>query len=328
MKIYFEGIEVDHDSGIGLSTDATIFTDNFKLGETVCREIDLDVLLDGVPNSPTVVRFTDDNNNPLYYMHVDSVDDSDYTYYHYVLLDSMVLLNKSVDFSTCTIVGDALNLIITTFGLNSVSGLQSIITNQEFPWDGYSSPRDVVGWIAEANGGYAYIDANNNLVFKHFSSSVIDTVSDESCSDFRLGAHHNITRVVFDNGVVHYEAGTNTGDTVYIDTENVLFSDDATTNIQSLVTYVAGFVSGLEFYNLSVENCDLANAMVGDIIEVAGFKTFCQERYAYNGEWIGGYEFEVNTEEQEETQVFMKWSCTAGTNQGRKDPKITHNYLM
>ena len=98
MKIYFDGIEVSEDYVISLTNDATLFTDKFYLGATVCREVSLEVLAEGVQNNPQNVVITDDSDTPLYFLHVDNIDNDDYTFYRYTLLDSMVFLNKSIDY--------------------------------------------------------------------------------------------------------------------------------------------------------------------------------------------------------------------------------------
>lgn len=303
IKVYFEGEYILDDYIIALQNKATLFNDKFELGCTVARNIELEVLRDGVTNNPLTVTFTDENNNPLYYMYVDSVDDADYTYFHYTLMDSMVLMNATVDLSACTTVNEAMHVLMTTFSLAGVNGIPSNIANLEFVWDGYASAREVVGWVAEACGGYAYIDASNNLTFKAFDATPVAQVDEESCSDIRVGSEHNITRVVCDNGIVHCEAGTDTGETVYLNPDNVLFNDNSSMSIQSLVDYISGFVIGLDIFNIEVGQCEVANAIVGDVIEIAGYKTICQEDYTYNGVWTGGYSLDIATNEQEETKV-------------------------
>ena len=175
------------------------------------------------------------------------------------------------------------------------------------------SPRDFIGWIAELNGGYAYIDENGRLQFSKYKTYV-DSIDKEDCSTYKVGVEHKITRVVYNN-LVLYEAGDKTGDTVYLNPNNRLFTDTDSSpiKIQTAVQHIYDIIKNFTFYNLSVEKCPIKERYkvnntykwlrAGQVIRIGDKPTIVQINWNYNGVWLGGYDLQIQSVKEQETNV-------------------------
>ena len=303
LNLCFDSVPIDEDAIIGMHVKTPVFDKTFKVGLTICRSATLRVLKSAVASMPSAVSFDLPGDLPVLY--VDSVDDTDDTYYEFSLVDSMVQLNRVIDFSLCTTLGDVLDLLQSDYGFthifNGVSNAYiSYIRAFAFSWDGYTTAREVVSMIAEAFGGYA-IFSDKEINFNRFDTTPIHTILIGSVGDIVVGEQHTITRVVYDNGVAFYEYGTDTGDTVYISPNNVFFGD---ANTQTRLDDVGDQIIGLTFESIKVNNAPIPDfTCAGDYIAIGTHKFFVQEDWDYNGSWLGGYEFEIQTQQQEETDV-------------------------
>ena len=103
-------------------------------------------------------------------------------------------------------------------------------------------------------------------------------------------------------GTLHYEYGDETGNTLYLDGENVFLTDAS--EVEAIYNDIKNFV----FYSYETSNCPISDGvMAGDIITFSDgtntYPTIAQYDLEYFGGWIGGYSLSVNTERQEETQI-------------------------
>lgn len=89
--------EISQDAIIGLGYISNLFTKTFKLGSTVCKNYWLEILKEGVPYiEPDEVHIYD-GETLIDKLYIDSVDNTDESYYHYELLDGMIKLNSVYD---------------------------------------------------------------------------------------------------------------------------------------------------------------------------------------------------------------------------------------
>lgn len=307
MRVFFDNVALDDSAILKCDMYAKLFGDTFKLGSTVCREVELWVEKSAITSHPNLVEPKDDLGNRIAYLHVDQMDDTNDFYYAYKLLDSMVLLNQNVDWGEIdpqtinnylTYIGQKFNVgipAIPKYGTMLIDNIDNTVT-----------PRDFIGYVAELLGAYAYIDENNSIQFGQFSDTPIRTIDLDTCSDFKLGAHHQITRVVYDN-LIHYEYGTSEGDTLYLNKDNVLLADwDSENTLDNMTEYVYTQIKDFEFNNVVVTECpiiDVLPSTVGRVINIGTYPTIIEHNYRYNGDWRGGYSIELKTEQQQETSV-------------------------
>lgn len=103
-------------------------------------------------------------------------------------------------------------------------------------------------------------------------------------------------------GALKYEFGNDSGNTLYLNPENVFITEES--EVQNIYYDIQGF----EFYSYETSNCPIDyDIKVGDIITFTDgeneYPTIAQYDLEYFGGWIGGYNLKVNTERQEETKI-------------------------
>lgn len=319
MVIQLDGnITVNSDYVMGLSQSSNVFSNSFRLGSTVCRsfELKIDKAIDSsFPNgfTPATAALYDDST--LYAsLVVDEIDDSNDKYYALTLTDKMVRLAE-LDNSGWFVSGATLQTLIdnicTYYSLGTAPSV-SPFSPLAISWNQDMTARDLVGYTAELLGGYAIITPSGSLSFKRFSPVITaaDTIAVEDCDSFKVGQQITITRVVYDNGIVKYEAGNENGQTLYLNTDNFLFTDSASTNItiEYQTQYIYSIVNGYSFYNIKVGKCPCDDSVLpGDRIDFTlnnnTYNTIAQIEWEYNTMWLGGYELDVDNTIQEETKL-------------------------
>jgi len=320
IKIYFDEILIDEDSYVELTNDYKLFTDNFYLGSTASNTFKLSVAKSAVSSHPTEVKITDDTNT--YYLIVDKISEEK-NFYIYDLVDKLVLFNFNynakplIDLGTTTL-SDILADICTQAGVVLDSTL-TLINDIEVTWyDNTLLARDYLSFIAELQGGYARIlDDGKLTIVKHKMTSQ-STIQIDACEDFVVGERKQISRVVYDNGIVKYEYGDETANTLYINPNNVYITDT------TVVSNIYDEVVGLEFYLVETGRCQLdPSVRAGDIITFTdgtnSYLTIAGYSASYGGgNWLGNYSLNVASKQQEETQVI-------GLNTELKSIKTTIN---
>lgn len=310
MKIYFDNVLINEDAYAGLENTHKLFTDNFYLGSTASNTFKITVAKTSVSSHPSEVKITDDTNT--YYLIVDKVTEEK-NFYVYDLVDKLVLFNFNYDASVLidaraaeeqtTTLTDILTDMCSKAGIEIDENL-TLINDIEVTWyDNTLLARGYLSYIAELQGGYARIlDDGKLTIVKHKMTSQA-TLQIDNCEDFILGEKKTISRVVYDNGIVKYEYGDETANTLYINPNNVYITNT------TVVSNIYDEVVGLEFYLIETGKCRLdPSVRAGDIITFTdgtnSYLTIAQYSGSYGGgHWLGNYSLNVASKQQEETQV-------------------------
>ena len=304
LQVYFNDTLIDEKYYTGLTNNNELFNESFKLGATACNQYKLKIAKEGVVNQPTIISLRD-NGIEFARVTVDNIEEQDYEYV-YTLTDKMVDLNFNYDASEIFVNGST-TLYNIVLDICTKVGLVLGTTNfrgydKTINWyDNTRTARDYIGFIAELNGGYARIE-NNTLYFKKQKSSSAKTISIDDCENFNIGEYHKITRVVYELGALKYEYGDETGNTLYLNGDNVYITE------QSEVEAIYNDIKNFEFYSFSTSNCPLDyDIKIGDVITFTdgsnNYPTIAQYDLEYFGGWIGGYNLDINTKKQEETKI-------------------------
>ena len=287
-----------------LTNSFDLFNENFKLGTTPSNMYSLNLAKEGVETEPSKVLLKD-NGNTFAELEVDNIEEQDYEY-AYTLTDKMIDLDFYYDASEIftngsttlyNIVMDICTKVGLTLGTTNFRGYDKSIN-----WyDNTRTARDYIGYIAELNGGFARIE-NNTLYFKKQKANSVKTISIGDCENFNIGEYHKITRVVYELGAVKYEFGDETGNTLYLNPDNVYITEES--EVQAIYNDIKDF----EFYSFSTDNCPIDyDVKAGDIITFTdgtnNYPTIAQYDLEYFGTWLGGYNLDINAERQEETQI-------------------------
>lgn len=310
IKVYFDDTLISDDSYVALSNDYKLFTDNFYLGSTASNTFKLSVAKSAVSSHPAEVKITDDTNT--YYLIVDKIYEEK-NFYVYDLVDKLVLFNFNYNAKTLidaraaeeltTTLSDILADMCTQAGVTLDSTL-TLINDIEVTWyDNTLLARDYLSYIAELQGGYARILDDGKLTIVGHKMTSQATLQIDNCEDFILGEKKTISRVVYDNGIVKYEYGDETANTLYINPNNVYITDT------TVVSNIYDEVVGLEFYLVETGRCQLdPSVRAGDIITFTdgtnSYLTIAGYSASFGGgHWLGNYSLNVASKQQEETQI-------------------------
>ena len=312
MKIYFDNVLINEDYYKSLTNTHNLFNGNFILGSTASNTFTLELDVLATSTTPEAIKITD-NDEDYATLVIDKVEDVDKYTKSYKLTDKLVDLNYYYDASEfinqnggSALTSEILEDMCSKIGLEVDENINWINDIPVTWYDNTILAREYAGYIAEINAGYIFILPNGKLTIKQHKTASKYTINVDDCEDFTLGERHIISKVVYDNGVVKYEAGDDTGNTLYVDTNNVfIVSQEQVTNIYNAIV-------GFEFYSVETGNCPInKDVRAGDVITFVdgdnSYPTIANIDLSYNGGWNGGYSLDINTERQEETD-------TIGTN--------------
>jgi len=304
LEVYFGDTLINEDYYTGLTNNYELFNESFKLGTTPANTYRLSIAKEGVTEQPTSISLKD-NGNAFAELEIDNIEEQDYEYV-YTLTDKMLDLDFYYDASEIfqngattlyNIVMDICTRVGLTLGTTNFRGY-----NKPINWyDNTRTAREYIGFVAELNGGFARIE-NNTLYFYKQKRNSAKTIDIDECADFNIGEYHKITRVVYELGALKYEFGNETGNTLYLNSDNVYITEE--NEVEAIYNDIKDF----EFYSFTTTNCPIDyDIKAGDIITFTdgenNYQTIAQYDLEYFGGWIGGYSLDINTERQEETKI-------------------------
>ena len=308
MKIYFNDVLINPDYYKSLTNTHNLFNESFALGSTASNTIELELDILATSTTPQIVKITDNEQN-FAILIVDKVEDVDKDTKKYKLTDKLVDLNYYYDASEfinqnggSALTSELLNDMCSKIGLEVDENINWINDISVTWYDNTILAREYAGFIAEINAGYIFILPNGKLTIKQHKMTSKYTINVEECDDITVGERHYITKVVYDNGTVKYEAGTDEGNTLYLNTENVFIIS------QEQINNIYNSINGFEFYSVESKNCPInKDIKAGDVITFVDgenqYPTIATIDMEYNVGWIGGYSLNINTERQEETSL-------------------------
>lgn len=303
-NIYFDGTLVSPDYIYELSREHNLFSDEFKLGGTPMAQYKMVVEKSIVGTVPSVVEIWNGSNRFATLL-VDNLEEEDEATATLTLVDYMAKFEFNYDGSSIM----PTTLLAVVQNICSQAGVTLQTTNftgydKNIDWyDSRITAREYIGYVAELNGGYACMTEGGQLKFVAFDDTPVATISINDCENFKLGEQHIITRVLYDNEIgTYWEYGTTSGDTYYVDVNNVYITDE------SDIEAIYNVLNGYEYYSLSVDNCPITSAKIGETIAFTDgtntYKTICLIDQSLAGEdWYGGYKLDVKSSTQAETRV-------------------------
>lgn len=307
IKIFFDGIEIDSDACSMIKNNYSLFTNKFFLGSTASNQYSISVAKNYIQSHPSEIILKDENIT-LAVLSVDSVEEGDFLY-TYRLSDKMTSLSFKYDASGL-IESSASGFVTLLEILNDICSKANIIlattnfvnSDVQVSWyDNTKTAREYVGYIAEMMGGYATIGTDGKLYLLKHKQSSMKTINIDDCEDFKIKEYHQITRVVYDIGTLKYEFGNETGDTLYINSENPFIVNEE--EVENIYNEIKDF----EYYCFKAINCPIDyNIRAGNIVTFSdgsnNYPTIAQYSVSFYGSWYGDYELNLNSETVQETQ--------------------------
>ena len=310
LEIKFDNVAIDSNGIKGLSNTYELYKDNFYLGAVASNTFKLEVAKHLMPSKPTEVKIEDDNNN--YVLEVDKIEETDNSY-EIELTDKMLRFNflydakplideNRVDGESTTTIQDILNDICEKADIECNYTLTTANHIVDW-WDNRISARDYISMIAEKEATFVRFE-NDELMFIPVNSPSKKTINEDEIDELKIGEGRKITRVVYDNGVgTFWEFGDESGNTLYLDPNNVFILDED--DVEDIYNKIKDF----EFYSITVGNCPIdSSVLAGDVIKFKDrndneYPTIAQYNLSYFGKWLGGYSLDIKSTTQEETSV-------------------------
>ena len=340
IKIYFDDELIKGDGLMSLSQSGELFDSTFKLGATLCREVNLQLSISHLPKneSPGIVKIYDDNDIK-FTLHVDNKEKVDDMSYSYTLVDSMVKLNVPLsnifnwDTSVAYIVQTIVDKVCDYIGSKHI--VVEYIGGLSMNWGWDTSARDFLSYVGEINASFVRINPSGDIEFVEHKNATVRHLDVSTCEDIAVGEYHKIERVGYEQGTASIYQPINQVEfnTVYINPDNVLITDSSGFTRENIIKHIYDKINGFEFYSIKINRCQVdQNAIAGDnlivkIIEQCklttpdgkfitdelgrkiivalekGLPTIIQTNWDFNSRWNGGYELEIDSLQQEETQI-------------------------
>lgn len=312
IKIYFDDTLIDSLYYAGLTRSCTPYDENFKIGSSISETYTLTLDNRAYDEIPSIIKiYEDDDLQETLYVDDYTIDDftTDFS-----LVDNMLKFNISYDASTLMSTDEDGNIIPTTLleifkDICLKAGVETDIedfyqSDLSVSWyDNSYTARNYLEFVAEINGKNFIINNEGKLEFQDIKIEPDIIISFDQISDYKIGSKHQITRVLWDDSNNYWESGDDSGDTYYINTDNVYCLN------QETVDYIYSKLKGLTFYDFSTSDCPTEAFVKGELIAFTDgdniYNVFSKyDGVSYSGgQWFGGVDIELTTNEQEETEV-------------------------
>ena len=338
IRVLFDDTEINGNYILNLTQIVEPYNQNFIIGNTVCRQFSIDVKDVGYSTIPDKVYLYEDNGSDTQSewtkyatLLIDNTEVKDEHYTTFSLTDVMVRFNVDLTYTVGQTVLQILNNICTSKGI-TLNTQSFYMSDLSISWQDQIQERDLISYVAEVNGGYAYIDEDGNLNFEAYTNIPASNIDINKCSSYKVGELHKIGRVYVELATAtQYYPQTTSDDTLYLNPDNILFTDSQGYTIENTIKHIYDSINGFMFYNMAIEQCPIdPNVRAGQIISVSGWSRLltsdgdyiltsdgnkilvtegllvpflCSINWKYNTQWIGGYTTDLDCKVQEETQI-------------------------
>lgn len=310
LKVYINDIEVEPRYIGDCKPSSTLFTNGeIELGSTPSQTVELQLHKTAVPDSITKIEIKSGITGEIVPIGVYNVDKiskvNDYTV-SLTLSDNMTKFEFNYDGSNLIKDNDGKAKIIQVLQdiclkagveLGSASFLNM---NKEIAvCDNTVSARTYLSYISEQAGGFAFIGRDGKLYIRSLGQDTAN-ISLKLFQNFEWGEKYKITRVRFDDGIRAFEKGNTTGNTVYINPDNMFIVD------QEQVDNIYEQVKDLELYSFKGDSIIDPAIDIGDILVIDGKQILYQGSSQYSGRWKASISSEIKSKERQETTVIKK----------------------
>lgn len=183
-------------------------------------------------------------------------------------------------------------------------------------YDNTITGRQYVAYLAGSAGAIPIITRTGALDFKYINSLSTIEIPIEIVEKYSNAENFKISRVVYEDAIRKYEHGSETYDTLFLDSANPYISS------QSQVDSIYNIVNDFEINSFTTGNI-LGNPAIDsyDLIQITDydgtiFKTFANNTLRYNGKMINTFASEISFERKKENvslksgATFKKWAKT------------------
>lgn len=161
-------------------------------------------------------------------------------------------------------------------------------------YDNTVSARTYLSYIAEQAGGFACIGRDGKLYIRTIGQDTVQMPL-RYFENFEFGEKIKVTRIKYEDGIQLFEPGDTTGNTIYINQENMYIVD------QEQIDNIYNLYKDLEVYSFSGSSFIDPAIDVGDIIDIDGKKIIYQGSGQFDGKFKVDISSKIQCKAREET---------------------------
>jgi len=183
-------------------------------------------------------------------------------------------------------------------------------------YDNTIKGRQYVSWLAGSAGAIPIITRNGALDFKYINNLSTIEIPIEKVEGFTNAENFKISKVIYESGIIKYEQGNETNDTLFLDSANpYVLSQEQVEDIYDIVNgfEINSFTTQRILGNPSIDAYDLIQ--ITDYDETV-YKCFANNILRYTGKLLNTFDSEISFERKKEnvtknsSETFRKWAKT------------------
>lgn len=310
LKVYINDVEIESRYVGDCKPSSTLFTNGeIELGSTPSQTLELQLYKTAVPDSITKIEIKSGITGEIVPIGVYNVDKiskvNDYTV-SLTLSDNMTKFEFNYDGSNLiNDNGGKAKIIQVVQDICSKAGVEFgsasfLNMNKEIAvYDNTVSARMYLSYLSEQAGGFAFIGRDGKLYIRSLGQDMAN-IALKLFQNFEWGEKYKITRVRFDDGIRVFEKGNTTGNTLYINPDNMFIVD------QEQIDNIYERVKDLELYSFKGDSIIDPAIDIGDILVIDGKQVLYQGSSQYSGRWKASISSEIKSKERQETTVVKK----------------------
>jgi len=161
-------------------------------------------------------------------------------------------------------------------------------------YDNTITARQYLGYVAEANGGYAMINNLGKLEFKRYALAN-KTISAIQCSSLEIGDAISLSSLTWDDGINEpIVVGNSGGYSIPINTDNVFITDP-----QAQLTAIWNVFLPITIYGIAIDKCPQVDATPGTYVALnlnsTNYYFPWQFSQNFNMKWNGGVSVKLDS---------------------------------
>lgn len=161
-------------------------------------------------------------------------------------------------------------------------------------YDNTVSARTYLSYISEQAGGFAGIGRDGKLYIRTIGESITELPL-KYFQNFKWGEKFKFTRVRYEDGIQLFEKGDTTGNTIYINQDNMYIVD------QEQIDNIYNQLNGLEVYGFEGDSIIDPALDIGDLLLIDNKYVIYQGSSQYAGKFKASIKSKIQCKEKEET---------------------------
>jgi predicted nucleic acid-binding Zn-ribbon protein len=161
-------------------------------------------------------------------------------------------------------------------------------------YDSSISARVYLSYIAEQAGGFACIGRDGKLYIRTIGEDTAELPL-KYFQNFSWGEKFKISRVKYEDGIQLFEKGDESGNTIYINQDNMYIVD------QEQIDNIYDLYKDLEVYSFEGDSIIDPALDIGDILIIDGKKVIYQGSSQYSGKFKASISSKIQSKAKEET---------------------------